>query len=75
MPATVAKLAALGAEIEAESGLGAALHISDGEYRAAGAAIAADRRAALAAADLVLRLRKPPAEEVALMKRGGIHIG
>ncbi len=75
MPATVAKLAALGAEVEVEAGLGAALHISDGEYRAGGAAIVTEREAAFAAADLVLRLRKPPAGEIALFKRGSIHIG
>lgn len=75
VPATVAKLVALGAEVETEAGLGTGLHISDGEYRAAGAAITQDRHAALASAELVLRLRKPPADEVALSRDGSIHIG
>lgn len=75
IPATVAKLVKLGAEIEIETGLGASVHFPDEEYRAAGAGVAADRTAALGAADLVLRLRKPPAEEITALKRGAIQVG
>ncbi|MDZ4289436.1 MAG: hypothetical protein U0984_15840, partial [Prosthecobacter sp.] len=42
IPATVSKLVKIGAEIVVESGLGTTLHISDDEFRAAGATIAAD---------------------------------
>lgn len=74
IPATVSKLVKIGAEIIVESGLGTTVHISDDEFRAAGATIATDRKTALSTADLVLRLRKPPLEEVAQMKRGAIHV-
>src|SRR6202022_1198426 len=74
VPATVAKLAKLGAEVEVQRGLGASIYFADSEYEAAGAKISADRRRSLADADIVLRLRKPPPEEIDLLKRGSIHI-
>src|SRR5438094_6399978 len=73
VPATAAKLVKLGASVEVEPHLGARVHFSDDDYRAAGAGIA-ERRAGLAGADLVLRLRKLPSNEVALLKRGAIHV-
>ncbi|NUM54424.1 MAG: Re/Si-specific NAD(P)(+) transhydrogenase subunit alpha [Candidatus Hydrogenedentes bacterium] len=73
-PDTAAKLVKLGAYVTVESGMGrSALH-EDAAYEAAGATVAADRAAGLAAADMVLRIRKPPLDEVSLLKRGCIHI-
>ncbi len=60
VPASVTKLTALGAQVAVEAGIGVSVNFSDAEYRDAGAEIVADRRAALASADIVLRLRKPP---------------
>src|SRR5437870_1674103 len=74
VPNSVARLAKLGAEVKVESGLGNTIFQSDDLYRDAGASIITDRNGALGAADMVLRLRKPPAEEVALLKRGCIHV-
>lgn len=74
VPATVARLAKLGAQVEVESGLGASIFQPDNAYRDVGAAIVTDRRAALGAADLVLRLRKPPGGEIDALKRGAIHV-
>src|SRR5690606_19558512 len=75
VPDTVKKLAAKeGAHIVVESGLGEKARFVDGAYSAAGAEIAHDRAAALAEADMVLRLRKPPQDEIALLKRGAIHV-
>lgn len=73
LPSGVAKLVKLGADIEVEQELGAALACADSEYLSAGARISSDRVRSLAEADLVLRLRKPPAEEVALLKKGSLH--
>src|ERR1700736_6047510 len=73
LPSVVAKLARLGAEIEVEQGLGATLACKDSEYQSAGAKISTDRVRSLAGADLLLRLRKPPLEEVDLLKKGCIH--
>src|SRR5207248_1104490 len=63
-PSTAAKLTKLGAQVEIETRLGESIHFPDDEYRAAGAAIAQNREQGLRAADLVLRLRKPPAGEI-----------
>ena len=54
-PETVKKFVALGAEVMVETGAGTAAHMADGEFQAAGAAIATDPIAALAEA---LELRK-----------------
>ncbi len=74
VPATVAKLVRLGAVVEVESGLGATVHFSDADYRAAGATIVTDRAASLAVADAVLRLRRPPEDEIARLRRGCILV-
>ncbi len=74
VPAAVAKLVRLGAAVEIERGYGARVHFSDDDYGAAGATLATDRAAALAGADVVLRLRPPPVEEIARLKRGCIHV-
>jgi proton-translocating NAD(P)+ transhydrogenase subunit alpha len=73
LPSGVAKLARLGAKIEVEQGLGAALHCGDSEYESAGAKLSTDRIRSLAAADMLLRLRKPPSNEVDRLKKGCIH--
>jgi NAD(P) transhydrogenase subunit alpha len=73
LPSGAAKLARLGGEIEVEEGLGAALNFGDSEYESAGAKISADRLGSLAGADMLLRVRKPSANEVDLLKKGCIH--
>jgi H+-translocating NAD(P) transhydrogenase subunit alpha len=73
LPSGAAKLTGLGAEVEVERGLGAVLNWPDSEYETAGARLSSHRDRSLAEADIVLRLRKPPSEEVTLMKKGCIH--
>jgi NAD(P) transhydrogenase subunit alpha len=74
IPDTVKKLSRMGAEVVVESGLGAGAGFADSEYESAGAAVSGDRNALFADADMLLRLRKPGMDEVALMKRGCIHV-
>jgi len=74
VPAAVAKLIKLGAQVAVEAGLGRSIHFSDDDYVAAGASIVADRKKGLAAADLVLRLGKPPLDEIDSLKSGAVHI-
>ena len=74
VPATAEKLVKLGAELIIESGTGTSCRFSDEQYQAAGARVAASREALLAEADIILRLRKPPLEEVAKMRSGAIHV-
>src|SRR5262245_23911297 len=72
-PETTKKLKALGLDVVVERGAGAGAHYADEEYRAAGAAIAAN--GALRNADIVLKVRGPDADEIAQLKRGAVLIG
>src|SRR6516162_248210 len=72
-PDCVAKLVKLGAQVEVEAGLGAAAGFSDDVYAKAGATISTDRKTLVGSGDIVLRLRKPPVEEIAWLKQGSIH--
>src|SRR5210317_1201181 len=74
IPPTVDKLVKLGAEVEIESGMGATCRYEDADYEKVGATVNSDRKGMLQSADIVLRLRKPPMEEIELMKKGCIHI-
>ena len=73
-PDTAARLVKLGATVAVQSGIGGGAFYPDAAYEKAGAAVRSDRAAALGEADIVLRVRKPPAEEVALLKQGAVHI-
>jgi len=72
-PDAVAKLVKLVAQVEVEAGLGTAAGFADEAYTKAGATIASDRKALISSGDIVLRLRKPPVEEIAWLKQGAIH--
>ncbi len=73
-PETVKKLVRLGAEVVIEAGAGAGSGFADDLYTAEGATIEADRSVLLGSADMLLRLRKPDTDEVALLKPGCIHV-
>jgi NAD(P) transhydrogenase subunit alpha len=74
MPATAEKLVKLGAEVVIEAGLGQSCRFTDADYEKAGATVSTSRRELLQSADMVLRLRKPPADEIELMKKGCVHV-
>jgi NAD(P) transhydrogenase subunit alpha len=74
IPADVEKLIKKGAEIEIQSGMGEGSGYDDDAYKKVGAKISVDRKQLLSDADIVLRLRKPPEEEISLLKPGAIHI-
>lgn len=73
IPVSVEKLVKKGAEVRVESGIGTTINATDEEYTKAGAKIT-DRSSLLSTSDIVLRLRKPPLEEIAKLKKGSIHI-
>lgn len=73
-PATATELVKLGLTVRFAPGLGLASGYADAAYLAAGAQAAPDHAAALAEADLVLRVRKPPEEDVARLKPGAVHL-
>ena len=72
-PDSAAKLVKLGAQVEIEAGLGKAAGFSDEAYVKAGATLTQDRQQLLGSGDIVLRLRKPPLDEIPLLKPGSIH--
>ena len=74
-PDTVKKYIALGFEVLVEKGAGKASRIPDAEFKDAGAKIVADAAGALKDADVVLKVRRPTAEELAAMKPGALVIG
>lgn len=69
-PETVKKFKGLGAEVSIEAGAGRASGFADEDYASAGATIAESAAAALSDADVVLRVRRPTAQEIAGAKRG-----
>ena len=71
----VKKLVAQGLSVTVETGAGLDAAISDSDYQAAGAVIAADLSTALAKADILLKVRGPEAEEIAALNSGAIVVG
>ncbi len=72
LPATVEKLAGMGADIAVEKDIGTSLGLADDEYTKAGATIAPDAENAASGADIVVRLRKPG--NASGLDRDTIHI-
>ena len=71
VPETVKKMIGLGAEVAVEPGAGVKSGILDADYKAAGAAVTAD---ALNGADVVLKVRRPSANELAGYKKGALVV-
>jgi H+-translocating NAD(P) transhydrogenase subunit alpha len=69
-PDTVKRLVGMGLELVIESGAGAGAFFTDDAYRAAGASIAPGATETLGAADIVLKVQRPLADELRAMKRG-----
>jgi len=74
IPDSVQKLTAMGLVVAIEKGAGTNSYFLDTDYEKAGAEIVSDRRSELGKADLVARVRKPPLEEIPLLKSGALHI-
>jgi NAD(P) transhydrogenase subunit alpha len=70
-PETVKKLIGLGAEVAVEPGAGLKSGVADAEYEAAGATLSKD---AVRDADIVLRVRRPRADEIIDYKQGAIVV-
>src|SRR5260370_8653969 len=70
-PDTVKKFKALGVDIAIEPGAGIKSGLPDSEFTAAGAVVSAD---ALDDADIVIKVKRPEASELANYKRGALVI-
>ena len=74
VPVTVKKLVNAGFDVSVEADLGVVAGFPDDMFREAGATVTEDRDSLLKTADVVLRVRKPQPDEVALLKRGSVHV-
>jgi len=71
-PETVKKLTAMGFQVKVEAGAGAGSRFSDELLAAQGAQIAPTAGAALDGADVLLKVRRPTADELKALKSGAI---
>jgi NAD(P) transhydrogenase subunit alpha len=75
-PETVKKFTAKGLHVVlVQSGAGAGASIPDEEYRAAGASIVADPGELYGQSQIVLKVRAPEADELALMRKDAVLVG
>jgi H+-translocating NAD(P) transhydrogenase subunit alpha len=71
-PETVKKFAGLGAEVAVQRGAGLKAGVVDAEYEAAGARLVGAEEAL--GADVVLKVRRPSAAEIGLLKSGALVV-
>ncbi len=74
-PQTVLKLKKLGFDVAIESGAGASINASNGEYKEAGAQVVADAATLWSTSDVVMKVRPPEANETDLIRDGGWLVG
>ena len=74
VPQNAKKLINAGFEIAVEAGAGNHAGFPDAAFEDVGARVEVDRAALLGRADVVLRVRKPDADDVAALRSGAIHI-
>ena len=70
IPEAVKKLTAKKFSIVVEAGAGSGAHVSDEEFKAAGAEIAPDAQTLYQAADLVIKIQPPSDGEIARLREG-----
>ncbi|KVH35169.1 Re/Si-specific NAD(P)(+) transhydrogenase subunit alpha [Burkholderia cepacia] len=75
VPDVVEKLVKLGFAVAVQSGAGTGANFSDDEYRTAGAEVVATAADLWGRSDIVLKVRPPSSEEVALMRDGSTLVG
>jgi len=73
-PETVKKYKTLGADVVVQAGAGAKAGITDADFEAAGASVAASAADALKDADVVLKVRRPAEGELSGAKPGALVI-
>ena len=74
VPQNAKKLIGLGFEVAMQSGAGERSGFPDAAYTEVGVRVETDRAAMLGTADIVLRVRRPDADDVAALKAGCVHI-
>lgn len=71
-PACVRELVSRGHQVMVQAGAGAALGLSDAQYEAAGAKLAADAKAVYDRAQMIVKVKEPQPLELALLRPGQI---
>jgi alanine dehydrogenase len=69
-PPSVAELVARGHKVTVETGAGAGIDFTDGDYVAVGATIAPGPEAVFAAADMIVKVKEPQLHEIAWLRPG-----
>ena len=72
VPAGVRELTAAGHQVLIESGAGSGIGVDDAQYRAAGAAIAANAAEVFQQADMVVKVKEPQARECEMLRSGQV---
>ena len=67
-PPSVAELVAAGHSVVVETDAGIGIDFSDADYRAVGATILADAAAVFAGADMIVKVKEPQPQEIALLE-------
>jgi NAD(P) transhydrogenase subunit alpha len=75
MPDSVQKLVAAKATVTIESGAGLGAARTDEDYREAGATVTDDRKSAIAAADVLVTVNRPAAEDFNSLKENAVVLG
>ncbi len=70
VPASVAELTSAGHEVIVETGAGAGIGVSDDDYRRAGATIGGDAGEVFEGAELVVKVKEPQPQEIAMLRGG-----
>ncbi|MDP3650355.1 MAG: alanine dehydrogenase [Rhodoferax sp.] len=71
-PASVRELTSRGHQVLVQTGAGAAIGLSDEQYIAAGATLAADAAQVFAQSDMVVKVKEPQPQECAMLRPGQI---
>ena len=71
-PASVRELTSRGHQVLVQTGAGAAIGLSDEQYIAAGATLAADAAQVFAQSDMVVKVKDPQPQECAMLRPGQI---
>lgn len=74
VPASAAKLSEAGFTVSVESGVGDRAGFTDADYAQAGATINPDRSALLGESQIVLRVGKPPADDIPGLRNSALHV-
>ena len=71
-PASVRELTAHGHQVLVQSGAGAAIGLTDGQYQAAGATLTTSAQEVFAQSDMIVKVKEPQPQECALLRPGQI---